>query len=586
MMAILSILPIEKLGWTLLHFLWQGTAIALCYATLRRIAGDWITTQGRYRLACVSLLATVAAPALTFVTLPNLTSSPAVTALHNSAFWLEPGGSADRTLAVVVALWALGVLVFSVRLFGAWRITIRLRRTSHPAPHAWQVRLQQIAMQMSASASRARMYLSPLVNVPTVVGWLRPAILIPIEAVTGWPAEQVTALLAHEMAHVLRNDFLVNLLQSVAEAVLFYHPAVWWISGQIRAERELCCDDLAVRVTDVASYSRALLALESQRPSGFGQALAADGGSLKARIRRLVDPARPRENNLPGPAAAWAMTFLWLAGLGAATLQAGETQALVLPSLKAPAPVASPAPLDINREAPLPGSNSIDKILKRARNTLLYDPVLSVQTAQPAAPANTQDASRNRLNEDITYIITDEERKAWRELMTDDERKQFLLQFELRRLSNLAMRNWLTEDVVYIITDEERRAFLRLNTDEERQQFVEQFWLRRDPTPDTIENEFKQEHYRRLAYANQHFASSVPGWKTERGRIYIMYGPPDEIDSHPSGDGAAKAPYEDWRYRYIQGRGTGAIIEFVDTQRDGEYRMTVDPSAPGQTQPQ
>ena len=96
-------------------------------------------------------------------------------------------------------------------------------------------------------------------------------------------------------------------------------------------------------------------------------------------------------------------------------------------------------------------------------------------------------------------------------------------------------KKWLNEDVTYIITDEERKAFKQLNTDEEREQFVEQFWLRRDPTPDTVENEYKEEHYRRIAYANEHFASGIPGWKTDRGRIYITFGPPDEIDSHPSG---------------------------------------------------
>ena len=96
-------------------------------------------------------------------------------------------------------------------------------------------------------------------------------------------------------------------------------------------------------------------------------------------------------------------------------------------------------------------------------------------------------------------------------------------------------KKWMDEDVVYIISDEERKAFKQLNTDEEREQFVEQFWLRRDPTPDTEENEFKEEHYRRIAYANEHFASGIPGWRTDRGRIYIQYGPPDEIEAHSSG---------------------------------------------------
>ena len=150
-------------------------------------------------------------------------------------------------------------------------------------------------------------------------------------------------------------------------------------------------------------------------------------------------------------------------------------------------------------------------------------------------------------------------------------------------------KKWLEEDVAYIITDEERKAFKQLATDEEREQFIEQFWLRRDPTPDTVENEFKEEHYRRIAYANERFASGVPGWKLDRGRIYITFGPPDEIDAHPSGgtyerpyaEGGGETstyPFEDWRYRYLEGIGNDVMIEFVDTTMTGEYHMTMDPS--------
>jgi len=150
-------------------------------------------------------------------------------------------------------------------------------------------------------------------------------------------------------------------------------------------------------------------------------------------------------------------------------------------------------------------------------------------------------------------------------------------------------KKWMDEDVVYIISEEERKAFHQLNTDEEREQFVEQFWLRRDPTPDTEENEFKEEHYRRIAYANEHYASGIPGWRTDRGRIYIQYGPPDEIESHASGgsyerpmsEGGGETetyPFEQWRYRYIDGVGQNIILEFVDKTMSGEYRMTMDPS--------
>ncbi|HTS36128.1 MAG TPA: GWxTD domain-containing protein [Candidatus Solibacter sp.] len=150
-------------------------------------------------------------------------------------------------------------------------------------------------------------------------------------------------------------------------------------------------------------------------------------------------------------------------------------------------------------------------------------------------------------------------------------------------------KKWLDEDVVYIITDEERTAFKQLSNDEERDNFIEAFWQRRDPTPDTEENEYKEEHYQRIAYANEHFAAGVPGWKTDRGRMYIMYGKPDEIESHPSGgtyerpmeEGGGETstfPFEQWRYRYLEGIGQEIIIEFVDTCMCGEYHMTMDRS--------
>jgi GWxTD domain-containing protein len=150
-------------------------------------------------------------------------------------------------------------------------------------------------------------------------------------------------------------------------------------------------------------------------------------------------------------------------------------------------------------------------------------------------------------------------------------------------------KKWLDEDVRWIITDEERAAFKQLSNDEERDNFIEAFWQRRDPTPDTEENEFKEEHYRRIAYANEHFAAGVPGWKTDRGRVYIVYGKPDETDSHPSGgtyerpmeEGGGETstfPFETWRYRYIEGIGQEVIMEFVDTCMCGEYHMTIDRS--------
>jgi GWxTD domain-containing protein len=171
--------------------------------------------------------------------------------------------------------------------------------------------------------------------------------------------------------------------------------------------------------------------------------------------------------------------------------------------------------------------------------------------------------------------------------LTDKQKKENAKRF--KQEVGQSYKKWLNEDVRWIITDEEREAFMRMSNDEERDQFIEQFWLRRDPTPDTVENEYKEEHYRRIAYANEHFPAGIPGWKTDRGRIYIMFGKPDEIESHPSGgtynrpqeEGGGTTstyPFEDWRYRYLEGIGQEVIIEFVDTCMCGEYHMTMDRS--------
>src|SRR6476659_1200454 len=150
-------------------------------------------------------------------------------------------------------------------------------------------------------------------------------------------------------------------------------------------------------------------------------------------------------------------------------------------------------------------------------------------------------------------------------------------------------KQWLNEDVVYIIAPEERTAFLQLSTNEEREQFIEQFWLRRSNNPDLPENDFKEEHYRRIAYANEHYASGIPGWKSDRGRTYIIWGPADEVDSHPTGgtydrpmdEGGGSTstyPWEKWRYRYLEGLGNNVELEFVDPSGSGEYHLTMDPS--------
>jgi GWxTD domain-containing protein len=199
--------------------------------------------------------------------------------------------------------------------------------------------------------------------------------------------------------------------------------------------------------------------------------------------------------------------------------------------------------------------------------------------------AGQKDSDPQKVKNPLKVDVTGKDGKEKNNKKASDEAKKS------RDLENAskALQKWVDQDVAYIITPEERATWKRLKTDEERESFIESFWLRRDPTPDTIDNEYRDEHYERIAYANEHFASGIPGWKTDRGRIYIMYGKPDEIESHPSGGTydrpieqgggtTSTFPFEIWRYRYIEGIGNEVLLEFVDPSMSGEYHMTIDPS--------
>src|SRR5664279_176140 len=207
---------------------------------------------------------------------------------------------------------------------------------------------------------------------------------------------------------------------------------------------------------------------------------------------------------------------------------------------------------------------------------LLSFPALRAQQSQPS-PATGQAASPNDAPtaDPLKRELTDKE-KFEREKAVKQELKG-------------PYKTWLNEDVAWIITDQERSAFKSLSNDEERDAFIEQFWLRRNPNPESPENEFREEHYRRIAYANEHFAAGRPGWKTDRGHIYIAFGKPDSIESHPSGgsynrpidEGGGETstfPFETWHYRYLEGVGDNIDVEFVDTCMCGDYHFTIDRS--------
>jgi protocatechuate 3,4-dioxygenase beta subunit len=257
-------------------------------------------------------------------------------------------------------------------------------------PAEWREALEQLVRRMRVTA-QVRLLLSPLATVPSVVGWLKPVILLPVEAMIGLPLDQVRSLLAHELAHICRNDYLVNILQSLAEALLFYHPAVWWVSGQIRAERELCCDDLAVETSgDVLAYATALATLEISRHARVSAAMAADGASLLNRIRRLAGEAAPLPQHFAGPGSAWGLALLWMAGAGAVALHASQLQPVrALRPFTPPGIAAAP---QIHLDAPPPMAPRTAPLL----SALLFDPFLAPQQA-PAPPAGGASQDDKRL---------------------------------------------------------------------------------------------------------------------------------------------------------------------------------------------
>jgi HEAT repeat protein/beta-lactamase regulating signal transducer with metallopeptidase domain len=333
---------IEVLGWALIHFTWQGTLVALSLAgVLRMLRGS--STNTRYAAACVALLLMSSLPLFTIAiighsTRDKTTSGPppqfaAQPAPQPQPVEIEPTIVPTQTdiastsprpwsfirpvsitplLPWMILLWLLGVAFFSLRLVGGWFYTQRLKSYgTRPLEEGWEQTLLRLCDQLRAPRP-ARILESALVKVPMVIGWLRPVILMPASALTGLSPQQLEAIIAHELAHIRRHDYLINLLQAVVETLLFYHPAVWWVSRRIRQEREHCCDDLAVAVCgDSLTYARALLEMEQLRATGPQLAMAANGGLLMNRIQRLVG-AQPKHTNRFGGLFAGVITLITL----------------------------------------------------------------------------------------------------------------------------------------------------------------------------------------------------------------------------------------------------------------------------------
>jgi len=330
----------ERLGWTLLNFLWQGVLVAALYALARALAGGRLSARGRYAMACAALLAMTAAPAVTYWWLGTSGHTAPIGEFAGlGARQVGPGVAyspvTDRwqqAMPAIVMTWFVGAAGCSLRLLVGFISVAALRRSPQARVLTeWQQILDRLIERMQVSR-RVRLLPTDRVDSPLVIGWLRPVILVPASVLSGLAPQQVEALLAHELAHVRRHDYLVNVLQGIAESLLFYHPAVWWISNQIRTEREHCCDDLAVEASgDVLVYARALAALESMRPAHFKAALSANGGSLLRRIQRLADPVAAHRP--AGSGVAWSLGAVLLVGMAGVAVSGAQAQSQPVVSL-------------------------------------------------------------------------------------------------------------------------------------------------------------------------------------------------------------------------------------------------------------
>src|SRR5436309_7272763 len=267
---------IHTLGWTLMHSVWQGTLAAAGLAALLTVVPAR-AARSRYALSVATLLVMLALPLATGL---RMGTEPSWTDASAHAFTTRMR-AVEPALPWVVALWLGGVLLMSAHAARGWLATQRLRTVgTGPVPEAWRQRLAALATRLRVSRP-VRLLASALIAVPAVIGWWRPVMLIPVSVLTGGGLTplQLDALLAHELAHVRRHDYLVNLLQTVVETLLFYHPAVWWVSTRVRVEREHCCDDLAVQVCgDGLTYEKALVKLEELRSPTIRLPVSLQGG--------------------------------------------------------------------------------------------------------------------------------------------------------------------------------------------------------------------------------------------------------------------------------------------------------------------
>jgi beta-lactamase regulating signal transducer with metallopeptidase domain len=355
-------------GWTLIHFVWQGAVLAAVAAGALRFYRQR-AAHGRYAIACVVLATMLASAAVTALVLAtrdvtvapvvrlSQTSAPPAIASPRLRSWTDndifsmravSSADVDALLPPIVFVWLAGVTMLLVRMAGGlWHVRRLQVLSLAAAPSRWQAAAERIASGLGLRMA-VHVVESVLVETPSAVGWLRPVILLPIAALANLTPSQVEAILAHELIHIRRHDYLVNVAQTVAETLLFFHPGVWWVSAQIRAEREHCCDDVAVQVCgDPVDYATALAELEAWRSRGTTLALAASDGSLAGRVRRVLKVPMGHETRSLSWFVTLGLTSVSAVVMGGVYVSSfGPSSAVTSSSDAQIEPIASPGPFD------------------------------------------------------------------------------------------------------------------------------------------------------------------------------------------------------------------------------------------------
>jgi beta-lactamase regulating signal transducer with metallopeptidase domain len=316
---------VRDLGWTLIDFLWQGLLLATILHTILPMCGG---ARSRHNWAFGTLAAMVAAPVMTFLFIHSNASGNAALVVFPVTFArgigvttdvLAPTSTASAWISWLVVLWLAGIAVLSLRALGGWYLAETLRRRDTLALPTDLLQRCHAAQQRLGLARPVLFRQSHRVTVPVVVGWFRPVVLIPISVITGLAPQQLDALIMHELAHIRRLDAFINIMLIAAETILFYHPAIWWVTRQVRIEREHCCDDFGVSICgDASIYVEALTSLEAWKATPV-RALASNGGSLKERVARLLGvPSRARGFSLSTTVGLAFLCFIVAAGIATA----------------------------------------------------------------------------------------------------------------------------------------------------------------------------------------------------------------------------------------------------------------------------